>query len=143
MNLLDSILLAQLDEPLRLLTEPPTPEVTTPLWLIVLVVAASVLALGSTIASMLMWRQRKIQADPAGHAFRALARQLRASGAEKRALRALALEREIEPVALLVSPSALAAAIEASEKETGLAVGSLRAALGRFLDQSRAEAEAA
>lgn len=143
MTLIGSFILAQLDEPLRLLTEPPTPAATTPLWLIVLVVAASVLALGSTIAAMLMWRHRKIQADPAGHAFGALTRQLRASGAEKRALRALALERGIEPVALLVSPSALAAAIAASETETGLAVGSLRAALGRFLEEPRAVVEAA
>lgn len=99
-----SALMLVAQQPLRLAgAEEPSQR-----WPLLLALAA-VAALSLGIAGWLWWR-RTMDEQPDEHAFRRLARGLGMKPADRRLVRTLAVHREVAPVALLVSPRALASA---------------------------------
>lgn len=98
------IVLAQ-QEPLRLAGAAAEPAQRWPLLIALALLAA--MSLGATIW---LWWRKTMDDQPDEHAFRRLARGLGMAPADRRIVRSLATYREVAPVALLVSPRALASA---------------------------------
>lgn len=73
----------------------------------IVVGALAVLSAASTWATAwLVWR-RAMDAHPQEHAFRAIARRVGLSRAEREVVRGLAAEMDVPPVVLLLSPATL------------------------------------
>lgn len=96
-------LLAQA-EPMRLAG---APESSSRMVLLVVIGGVAVASLAITIW---LWWRRSIEQRPDEHAFRGLSRSLGLGTADRRLVRLIAEAKDVEPVALLVSPRALAGA---------------------------------